>query len=319
MEGTTTRPTLSILIVNSDGLHDTLQCIESIYRNPPREPFEIVLVDNRSRESAVPVVAARFPQVRTFVAPSRQGFAKNYNQGIRESCGDYVLVLNNDTLVPSEALNTLIDTLRSQPNYGMVGPKLLGLDGLIQHGCARNLPTPLGYLVAQLLLDAGLPLGRLWQRILIWRATHRPSGPVPCISGACMLIARSDLETVGLLDEQFDFYYEDVEWCHRFQRHGRGIGYVAEAQITHLGDQSLAKVKVWAKQSEYRSALRYFSEYYQISQRQQNLLWRITTLNYFLRGFMLLTAEAASGERSFARDYLYVWAWLLDQRPQPTQ
>ncbi len=97
-------PTLSIVIVNSDGLRDTLTCIESIYRHPPREPFEIVVVDNCSREPAPPAIAERYPAVRAFMAPDRQGFAKNYNQGIRASRGEFVLVLNNDTLVSAGAL-----------------------------------------------------------------------------------------------------------------------------------------------------------------------------------------------------------------------
>ncbi len=306
-------PELSIVIVNSDGLRDTLACLASISDHPPHCPFEIVLVDNCSREPALPVIRGRYPQVRTFSAPHRQGFAKNYNQGIRVARGDIVLVLNNDTLVDEGALDTLLDALRTHPEYGMVGPKLVGRHGIIQSDCARSLPTFAGYLVAQLLLDAGLPPGRLWQRLLTWRASLRPSGPVPCISGACMLIARADLEAVGLLDEQFDFYYEDVEWCHRFQRRGRGIGYVAEAQITHLGDQSLANVKVWAKRSEYRSALHYFSTYDDLSQGQRRLLWCSTMLNYFLRGLVMLISEALLGRRTYAREYLFLWAWLLGE------
>lgn len=308
-------PTLSIVIVNSDGLEDTLCCIESITLNPPAKPFEIILVDNCSRQPCLPIIAERFPQVRTFMAPARQGFAKNYNQGVCEACGDYVLVLNNDTLVLAGALDTLLAALCAKLHYGMVGPRLVGADDAIQPVCVRDLPTPLGYLVAQVLLDPGFPPGRIWQRRLIWRAARRATGQAPCISGACMLVTRTALERSGLLDEGFDFYYEDVEWCHRFQRHGWAVGYVAEASITHLGDQSLGKVKVWAKQSEYRSALRYFSAYYRITSPWQDLIWCSTLFNYFLRGCAMLLAEAWMGRCGYAREYLYLCAWLLGQRP----
>jgi N-acetylglucosaminyl-diphospho-decaprenol L-rhamnosyltransferase len=307
-------PTLSVVIVNSDGLSDTLACLESIERNPPGCSFEMIVVDNCSREPSFGPIAARFPQARTLEAPRRQGFARNYNQGIGAARGEYVLILNNDTLVPAGALDALIAALRGDERYGVVGPRLVGRDGAIQHDCARDLPTPAGYLVAQLLLDPAYPPGRLWRRALAWQAARRRSGPVPCICGACMLVRRADLEAVGLLDEGFDFYYEDVEWCHRFQRRGRTVGYVAEAAITHLGDQSLGKVKVWAKQSEYRSALRYFTAYYGLSEGQRSLLWLATALNYFLRGFVMLLAEALLGWRSHARAYLYIWGWLLGER-----
>jgi GT2 family glycosyltransferase len=134
-----------------------------------------------------------------------------------------------------------------------------------------------------------------------------------------MLLVRADLVAVGLLDEGFDFYYEDVEWCHRFQRHGRAVGYIREAQITHLGDQSLSKVKAWAKRSEYRSAMRYFSGYYGLSQCQCWLLQLSTAVNYLMRGLAMIIAEALFGTRTYAREYLYLWTWVLHQRfEQPT-
>lgn len=308
-------PTLSIIIVNSDGLRDTLACLASIYQHPPQVSFEVIVVDNCSREACLPVIGEHFPQVRGLMAPTRQGFAKNYNQGLRTASGDYLLVLNNDTLIPAGALDMLLEALRAESSYAMVGPRLVGIDGVLQPVCARDLPTPLDYLIAQGLLDAGLPLGRLWQRWLIRQVTRRRSGPVPSISGACMLLRRSDVETVGFLDEGFDFYYEDVEWCHRFQRHGRAIGFVAEAAITHLGDQTLSRVKVWAKRSEYLSAQRYFIHYYRLSNRQQNLIWLATSFNYLMRGLVMLLAEAIGKQTLYAREYLLLWAWLLTQRP----
>ncbi len=192
---------------------------------------------------------------------------------------------------------------------------LLGRNRVIRHDCARNLPTPGGYLIAHLLLDSGFPPGRIWQRMLTMRASRRPSGAVPCICGACMLISRADLDAVGLLDEGYDFYYEDIEWCHRFQRRGRAVGYIAEARITHLGDQSLSKVKVWAKRSEYQSALRYFSRYYDLSPGRRDLLWLGTIVNYFLRGLAMVMAEAMLGKPTYAREYLFLWGWLLRRHP----
>lgn len=308
-------PTLSIVVVNSDGTEDTLRCIELIYANPPSASFEIVLVDNCSRIPCLPLVHERFPKVRTFSAPRRQGFARNYNLGIREANGAYVLILNNDTLVHQDALDRLISALRDHPEYGMVGPQIRGTNDRIQPACARPLISPRRYLWHILPADLGHPLGRLIEQIEIWRLERRQSGPVACIVGACMLVRRSDLDSLGALDEGYDFYYEDIEWCHRVWAQGRQVAYVAEARITHLGDQSLSKVKVWAKQSEYRSALRYFRQYYHISRRQEWMIWFVTALNFLLRGSIFLAQEAATGKMSYARAYFYLWSWVLCQRP----
>jgi hypothetical protein len=251
--------------------------------------------------------------VRTLIAPERQGFAKNYNQGIREASGEYVLILNNDTLMHPEALTKLLTLLIEDPAYGMVGPRLVSVHGRIQTDSARSFPTPLTYLFTQLLLDPGLPFGKTWQRYEQQRLATRQTGRVACISGACMLVSRTTLESAGLLDEGFDFYYEDVEWCHRIQRHGRAIGYSADSQITHLGDQSLSKVKVWAKQSEYRSALKYFRQYYRIGPIMTFLTWLVTTLSFFLRGVFFLGQEIVTQQPSHARAYLYLWQWMLQQ------
>jgi GT2 family glycosyltransferase len=278
-------------------------------------PFEVVVVDNCSRFPCLPHVQEHFPQVRTYMAPCRQGFAKNYNLGIRQSRGDFVLILNNDTVVHSNALNHLVRAIESEPAYGMVGARLLSADGNTQTVCARRLQTPWSYILINLFVDAGLPLGRLWDHFRRWNIGRQGSGPVSCISGACMLLPRDVLERIGLLDEAYDFYYEDIEWCHRVQRHGLSVGYIAEAEITHFGDQSLSKVKVWAKQSEYRSALRYFRHYYFLSPRQAWLIWFITALSFLLRGIVFLGREALGGRPGYARAYFYLWSWILRQHP----
>jgi N-acetylglucosaminyl-diphospho-decaprenol L-rhamnosyltransferase len=317
------RPLLSVVVVNSDGVADTLRCLESIDQYPPdREPFgwagasiEVVLVDNCSADGCLEAVQRRFPEARLLRAPARQGFAKNYNQGIRAARGEYVLVLNNDTLVHPSALTRLLREIVSHPEYGMVGPRLASEGGAIQIDCARRLPRPLWYGFEQLFLDQALPLGRGWAWWLRRRIGRRASGPVACISGACMLVRRAALEQAGLLDEGFVFYYEDVEWCHRFQRHGWRVGYVADAVVTHLGDRSLSRVKVWAKRSELESAMRYFRSYHGLDRAGERHLRRLTSASWLLRGVVFLLAEAFGGIQGHARAYLLLWHELVRTLP----
>ncbi|NWG21481.1 MAG: glycosyltransferase family 2 protein [Chloroflexi bacterium] len=315
-------PLLSIVIVNSDGCADTLRCLESIMAHPADlatlaarssalAEQEIILVDNCSRDGCAALVRRSFPMVRVIESPVRQGFARNYNLGIRQARGMFVLVLNNDTMVHAGALTHLVAAMIDAPAYGIAGPRLVSCSGAVQTDCARPLPTPGAYVWTQLVADPGFPIGRLWQQWLRWRIERRSSGPVACISGSCMLVRRAAFEQAGLLDEGFDFYYEDVEWCHRFQRMGWRVGYVAEATITHLGDQSLGKVRVWARKSEYRSALRYFRLYHRLANGAVRVLRLATIVGWLLRGTAFAVAEALTGKDGHARAYGYLWSWIL--------
>lgn len=307
-------PELSIVIVNSDGTADTLRCLDSIFAHPPRNLFEVVLIDNCSQDSCIPLVAKLYPQVRTGTAPVRQGFAKNYNLGIRLARGAFVMILNNDTVVQPNALDRLLAALQRYPAYGMVGPQLVWADGVLQTVCARPLKTLFYYCLELLFLDLALPTGKLYDAYRRRKLIARPSGFIPCISGACMLLARETLEQIGLLDETYDFYFEDIEWCHRVQRAGRQVAYIAEAKVTHFADQSLSKVKVWAKQSEYRGAVRYFRQYYAVSTFQLYLLWLTTLIAFWMRFLAFACIEQISGEKKYAADYKTLAKWILKIR-----
>ena len=311
-------PQLSIVIVNSDGTEHTLACLNSIFLHPPLVDFEVILVDNCSRNSCLALVATAYPEVRTFTAPQRQGFARNYNLGIRQARGGYILILNNDTLVYPGTFAWLIEAMQDNPKYGMVGPQLRSKSWQIQTVCARPLPTPWHYLAWQLFLDPGMPLGKVWDWIQQIRVERRPSGAVACISGACMLTTRQVMDQIGLLDEEYEFYYEDIEWCHRVQMHGYQVAYIAEARLTHLGDQSLSKVKEQAKRSEYISALRYFRQYHRLTLFQQWVVWLAAFIGYGMRAVVYQLLEFITRKPGHGRAYANLTRWMLEQIPSKT-
>lgn len=298
---------LSLVIVNSDGCTDTLACIAALYATPPACTFEIILVDNCSQDGCVAQVQTRYPDVRIGTAPARQGFAKNYNQGMHLARGDYLLVLNNDTLVPAGALDTLCALLDSHPEYGMVGPQLRNARGQVQWDCARPFPTVASFLAQALLLDTIPPLATLWRAWLRQRTRTRPTGVVACICGAAMLVRRQAIADAGMFDEAYVFYYEDVEWCHRLSRTCWQIGYCANVRITHLGDQSLGRVKLLAKRSEFASALRYFRSYHGLGERGIALCRAAMRWSYLMRAVLFLLRRGLGGRPGYAREYLYLW------------
>lgn len=129
------------------------------------------------------------------------------------------------------------------------------------------------------------------------------------------MLSRATLEQVGLLDEGYDFYFEDVEWCHRIQRHGLKTAYVAEAQITHYGDHSASKVKEWAKRSEYLSAQRYFQQYYHLSVRGQRGVWLAAVVSCLLRLAAFKLSELLTHRPGYARDYYNLLRWIITRYP----
>lgn len=308
-------PDLSIVIVNSDSTEHTLACLDSIFLHPPELPYEVILVDNCSAVSCLPVVAESYPEVRRFSAPQKQGFARNYNLGIRQAAGEFILILNNDTVVLPGTIDRLVRALQFNPNYGMVGPQLRSRNWRVQSVCARKLPTPWDYLWWQFFTDPGLPTGRLLEYLRQRRVARRKSGSVACISGACMLVTRRALEQVGLLDEGYDFYYEDIEWCHRMQKQGYQVAYIAESKLFHLGDQSLSKVKEWAKRSEYLSAQRYFRQYYHTNPAWHRVFWLVTLFGFALRAAAFRGWEILTGKPGYSREYQRLTRWIWSQSP----
>jgi GT2 family glycosyltransferase len=131
-----------------------------------------------------------------------------------------------------------------------------------------------------------------------------------------MLTSRKVLDSIGLLDESYDFYYEDIEWCHRVWCGEGAVAYIAEAEITHLGDQSLSRAKVWAAKSEYRSALRYFREYRALGKTKTWFLWTSTVVSFHLRAFAFAFLGEPLGKPGHAEAYRELSKWILDQRPK---
>jgi GT2 family glycosyltransferase len=250
------------------------------------------------------------------VNQERRGFAQNYNSGMGQTKGKYVMILNDDTLIPAGALDALLSTLRKNPQYGMVGPKLISPDGSVQPPCARPLPTPFSFLLIEFFLDPGTPQGKIYNKYRQKQIEKLKSGPIPCIAGACMLSSKGILDQVGYLDEVYNFYYEDVEWCHRIQKHGYQVGYVAESEIVHLGDQTMVKLREWGQKSKFFGALRYFFHYHNASKFNLWILWILTLVNYFSRSIVFKAKDLMSNKGDFGEIYLRLLKWVLRMHPK---
>ena len=203
------------------------------------------------------MVRDRFPQVRMIESQENLGFATANNLAIRRSSGDYILLLNPDTKLKPCSLHTLLAFMRSTPNAGAAGARLLNADETLQISCY---PEP------SLLRE----FWRMFNLDTFWSFANYPmdhwdlSNPreVDVLMGACFLLRREVLDQVGLMDENFFMYSEEVDLCHRIQKSGWSLYWVPKAQVIHYGGQSTKLVAEEMFLQLYAGKIMYFRKHY---------------------------------------------------------
>lgn len=232
-------PKLSIVLVNYKTRELLRQCLASLFESGTAHPIEVIVVDNASGDGCCQMLREQFPEVGIIANEQNLGFARGSNQGIRASSGRYVLLLNTDTIVQGNPIDTLIDFLEENPRAGVVGAKLLNEDLTLQ-AASKAFPTPLTALFGkQSLMTRWFPNNPLTRRYLVCLfADHARPFEVDSVGGAALMIRREVIEDVGLLDERYFMYWEDVDWCYRIKRRGWKVYYHPHAPIIHLDGKS---------------------------------------------------------------------------------
>lgn len=227
---------LSIIIPTFKTREITLECIERIYLHPPKETYEILVVDNHSQDGTCEAVRAKYAQVITIQNQKNLGFSKACNIGAARAQGDYLLFLNSDTLAGSETFDRLSDWLDTHPQTGIVGPELLGSKGeIIQMSWVWH-PLLIGELIQQYFAPYAIRRSAIRQRLI--RFLQRKSKSVPSMCGACLMIRKPLFQSIGGFDEDFELYFEDSDLCLRCHNGDWRIDFVAEAKIIHRLGQS---------------------------------------------------------------------------------
>ena len=249
---------LSIIVVSFNARADLMACLLSLKKGPPSVEHEIVVVDNASTDGSAEA-AERVPGVRVVRMGRNAGFSAANNAGIRESCGELVLLLNSDTLVPPGALDRLIDRLRATREAAIAGPRLVDADGRPELSFGRMIGPRAEWERKRTLrwIDGGSAAALHWLR----NETSREAF-VDWVSGACLLVYRADAEAAGLLDERFFLYTEDVDFCHSVRRLGRRVLFTPAAEITHLRGRSRASQPVTSNAAYRRSHIAFYQKHH---------------------------------------------------------
>jgi len=252
----------SVVIVNYHSEAELAECLGSLGVHTGSGSIETIVVDN-SATLAGSGLPRRFPGARFVENRRNVGFAGASNQGLRLARGRHLLLLNPDTIVQEGALAALVQHLDTHPAAGAVGPRLLDPDGSLQYSC-RRFP---GYLTIFFgrysFLTRLLPGNPISRRYLYLDWDHENAAEVDWVSGACLMVRREVLESVGLLDEGYFLFVEDMDWCRRIRNAGWTVEYVAHAVVKHRIGASRGPVPaevVWAR---HRSMLRYVRKHFE--------------------------------------------------------
>jgi N-acetylglucosaminyl-diphospho-decaprenol L-rhamnosyltransferase len=243
---------LSIVCVNWNSVEYLLECIPSIYEHTLGISFEIIVVDNASPLGDVGLLKERFPDITLIRSKENLGFAGANNLGVRHARGECIVFLNPDTKLVSPALTTMLHALRSLPDAGVVGCKLLNGDLSIQTSCIMVYPTILNQLTQVEYLRLRWP--KLWGIGPLFSDNPAPAR-VEAISGACMLMRREAFENVGMFSEDYFMYAEDLDLCYKVERSGLSNYYVGGATIVHYAGKSSAPE--WQTIMKLRSEVRF--------------------------------------------------------------
>jgi hypothetical protein len=230
--------TLSIVIVNYNTERLLKDCLRSVYAGANGTPFDIWVADNNSRDNSVPMVKSQFPAVKVVENRANVGFSRANNAVISQTCADYVLLLNPDTLIIEDAIERVVKFMNEHPQVGIAGCRVLNRDGTLQLACRRSIPTPKVAFYRLSGLSRLFPQSRVMAKYNLTYESPDEIQEVDAVSGAFLMIRRKVVQDIGLLDERFFMYGEELDWCLRAKRAGWSIVYYPAAQIIHYKGES---------------------------------------------------------------------------------
>lgn len=295
---------LSIIIVSWNTSDLLSQCLNSICQTGSRFAFDMIVVDNGSTDDSVSMVEARFPHVRLIKNDGNQGFARANNQGLEIASSRYFMLLNSDTIVLPGAIDTLIEMADQNPNVGMIGPKLLNMDGSLQKSWA-SFPSILSEMVGQNFRNR----------------TPVPNIPntfeVDWIMGACMLVRSEVVRDVGKLDEDYFFYSEETDWCFRIKKQNWKIWYTTNTAIYHLWGGSTKRGTIIHLVRLYQSKLLYFKKNHGNFARTllRFVLALSNTFGVIRRVLFINWRNREASFERIANQSKLIWCLLRDQYP----
>jgi N-acetylglucosaminyl-diphospho-decaprenol L-rhamnosyltransferase len=239
---------LSVIIVNYRVRYFLELCLYSVSKALADIEAEIIVVDNHSGDGSVEALKPLFPAVQFIVNQVNTGFAAANNEALRQACGEFILFLNPDTLLPEDYARICLDFLRDRPNAGGLGVRMIDGGGQFLKESRRGFPSPWVAFCKMSGLSALFPRSRLFAGYYLGHLPEDSSHPAPVLSGACLLVRRKVLDTVGSFDERFFMYAEDIDLSYRMEKAGYQNYYTSGTTVIHFKGESTRKDSRYIRQ-----------------------------------------------------------------------
>lgn len=279
---------LSVIIVSFNTKKLLDNCLTSLYKSIRGQVIdvEIVIVDNGSTDGTREMLLKKYPKVRTILNSENVGFGRANNQGIRKAIGEYILLLNSDTIVPNHAIGKLYEFTKKHPR-SFVGPKLLNMDRTSQTSCGPFFSLPV--IIASLFLKGDV--------IGLTRWSPSKTRRVDWVSGACMIAAKKLFMDDLLFDEKIFMYMEEIDLLMRAKHKGYGTYFYAGSPIVHLGGGSSVNKRTGPVLNIYKGLLYVYTKHY--SKRS------LTALKFLLRlkALVLIGLGVVTGSTYLKKTY----------------
>jgi len=251
-----TRHRLSIVVVTWNNAGIIRQCLKSLQSISDYPDAEIILVDNASSDGTADIVEREFPAINLVRSRTNLGFAGGNNIGIRKSNGKYVSLINSDVVATQGSLDTLLQYMEEHPDIGVLGPKMIMPDGTVGASC-MCFPTVANWFWRALALDVVFKHSRRFGAYLMTYFQYDRPSDVDVLTGWFWMIRREAMEQVGLLDERFFMYGEDIDWCRRFRDAGWRVVFFPRATAIHCCAASSSRAPVRFHIEMMRANLQY--------------------------------------------------------------
>jgi GT2 family glycosyltransferase len=287
---------LSVVIPNWNGESLLPGCLDPL----EEAGFDVIVVDNGSVDGSLQLLSTRYPWVTVIANPDNRGTAVANNQGIAAASGEYILLLNSDTVPDPEAFHEAIAFLDQHSEVGIMGPTIVFPDGSPQPSCGPG-PNLWTELMAKTLLHRVVPGVR--------ERAPRRAGRVDWVTAAAMFVRRKAAEVVDGIDENMFMFYEDNDFCTRVREAGYEIWFVPTTPIVHIGGATRKHVEAQSLVHSYRSAERFFAKHGPAWRRR---VWRGATVGEMVLRSALWTVLGLTAERRpLARERLRAYRTIL--------
>jgi GT2 family glycosyltransferase len=252
---------LSIIIVNWNARELLAKCLGCVESTVKKVNYETIVVDNHSSDGSQDMVRAQFPNVKLIENSDNKGFAAANNQGIQISQGRYVLLLNSDAFVKENTLDTMVAFMDEHPEAGMAGCKLLYEDGSLQPSC-NSFPTLATEFYTALGLDKLFPNSREFGKYAMGYWDYSEMREVDVLMGAFMIVRKTAIDQVGMMDASYFMYSEEVDWCFQFKKSAWKIYFYPFVEAVHLWGGTSKQVRVEMFVQMFRSRVKFFRKNY---------------------------------------------------------